>query len=328
MRSLLLASVCSLLSFSPPARAGDCDGDRGIELTISEEIGIGEKAEICLKGPSNGLALFMVSLGDGPTRTAYGDLCLDFPLVFHLIVPLDRKGENCFECGVPCNDRLIGLLFFSQFITCNPLHGRSNGASTLITDGICDGEYCSFTQGGFGQGCHGNNVGCLRDEHFDEVFPNGLVLGDGDGDDDDDAFALVLTSARAVEDFLPAGGQPGALDQDLVDPLNSSAGVLAGQLAAAKLNVGFSAAGFFDGDGQLGDLVYVKCVDDDLIGLSVSEVIDLADVLISGQAGDGLDLDGDGKDDVSFSDLSDALTALNENFHECSGNNGCLDLPR
>ncbi|MEW6743863.1 MAG: hypothetical protein AB1486_14000 [Planctomycetota bacterium] len=35
---------------------------------------------------------------------------------------------------------------------------------------------------------------------------------------------------------LPAGGTPGTLTTDLVDPLTSTAGVFAGQLTAAKLD--------------------------------------------------------------------------------------------
>src|SRR5262249_20373263 len=46
---------------------------------------------------------------------------------------------------------------------------------------IGTGDFETFTQGGWGAICHGGNPGCLRDAHFDEVFPDGLVLGDPDG---------------------------------------------------------------------------------------------------------------------------------------------------
>jgi len=332
MMKALLCSVISFLAMASVSRAGDCDGDDGWELTITPpEVPIGGDVEVCLKGPVDSMAFFMVSLGDGPTTTLYGDLCVDFPLLTYFIVNLGPTGEACFDGHIPCDPQFVGLLLFTQFVTCHPHKGRSNGATLLITDGICDGDFCSFTQGGWGQECNGGNVGCLRDGHFADVFPNGLILGDQDGVDGDGAFALVLTSAKAVEDFLPAGSTAGVLTEDLTDPTSSPAGVLAGQLASAKLNVAFADADLFDGHGHngvlLGDLVYVGCVDDDLIGLSVRDVIDLADELIAGDEGDGLDLDGDGTDDVGASDLSDALGALNENFDECSHNNGCLGLP-
>ena len=114
-----------------------------------------------------------------------------------------------------------------------------------------------------------------------------------------------------------------ALTADQTDPLVTSSGVFGGQLTAAKIDVAFDAAGIrLDGavpPGTLGTLVYqAGCVDADLVGLSVSQVIALADVAISG---------GGTPAGVTFSDLSDALARLNENFVACDTNNGCLALP-
>jgi hypothetical protein len=66
-------------------------------------------------------------------------------------------------------------------------------------------------------------------------------------------------------------------------------------------------------------LVYVAgCVDDDLVGLSVNDVIALANIAISG---------GGTPAGVTIADLSDALAALNENFVDCDTDVGCLELP-
>jgi hypothetical protein len=91
------------------------------------------------------------------------------------------------------------------------------------------------------------------------------------------------------------------------------------------LNVAFDAAGlrrqgtFPHPPGTLGRLIYVGCVDADLIGLSVNEVLERANRAIAGQ---GL------PPGVSFSDLVDALTRVNEGFVDCRGNGGgCFRLP-
>ncbi len=66
-------------------------------------------------------------------------------------------------------------------------------------------------------------------------------------------------------------------------------------------------------------LVYADgCVDDDLVGLSVNDVIALANTAISG---------GGTPAGVTIGDLSDALAVLNENFVDCDTDGGCLEQP-
>jgi hypothetical protein len=183
---------------------------------------------------------------------------------------------------------------------------------------------CTQTNGGWGSACSGNNTGCLRDDHFDDVFPGGLVVGDPDGPDADGLYALELTSTSAVEDLLPEGGSPAALTADETDPSSTSSNVFGGQLVAATLNVEFDAAGFrksgAPGAGVLGTLLYLEdCeVDTDLVGLSVNEVLDLANTAISG---------GGTPAGVTIDDLNEALSVLNENFVDCDTDEGCLTLP-
>ena len=205
---------------------------------------------------------------------------------------------------------------------------------------------CSQTQGGWGQdSCNpantecpddlgdgvGGNVACFRDCIFDTLFPDGLIVGDPDDDpsdgvDGDGSFAILLTSSAAVAEYLPAGGPPAALTADQTDPETTSSGVFGGQLVAATLNVAVDDAGLRrDGArppfpaGTLGVLVYVAgCVDADLVGLSVNQVIALSNIAISG---------GGTPAGVTISDLNEALSVLNENFVDCDTNLGCLELP-
>jgi hypothetical protein len=194
---------------------------------------------------------------------------------------------------------------------------------------IDPGDFCTQTQGGWGSspspGMGAGNTGNLLHDNFLTIFPGGtIVIGDPDGVDGDGLFAIVLTSAQAVTDFLPTGGTPAALTADLTDPLLSAAGVFAGQLIAAVINVAADAAGVGKSvtpdfpNGTLGTLVFVAgCVDDDLVGLSVNDAIALAHTAISG---------GGTPAGVTIGDLSDALAALNENFVDCDTDLGCLAL--
>ncbi len=210
-----------------------------------------------------------------------------------------------------------------------------------------DGEdFCTQTQGGWGQdSCSpagtlcprdlsegvGGNVACFRNCIFDTLFPDGLIVGDPDDDpsdgvDGDGSFAILLTSSAAVAAYLPAGGMPAALTADQTDPAVTSSGVFGGQLVAATLNVAVDDAGLRrDGAtppspaGTLGTLLYVAgCVDPDLVGLSVNQVIALSNIAISG---------GGTPAGVTISDLNEALSVLNENFVDCDTNNGCLAFP-
>lgn len=330
MRHLLTASL-AFASLAAPIHAFDCNGTAGWVNGAPSEIAIGSSFSFCLHGPANEMALFMVSGGQGPLPSKYGDICLDFPLMFDFLITLDANGDYCFDVDVECDPSLVGFTVYSQFITCRPNIGSSNQVATTVVDGICDGDLCTFTQGGWGTSCSGGNPGCRRDQWFDTVFPNGVTLGDSDGIDGDSIYALHFSSSSAIEAFLPAGGKASALTADAHDPTRSSAGVFAGQLLSARLNVEFDASGGLDDckgrtDLKLGDLVFVSGVDADLIGWTVRDVIDLADQAISGELGNDIDLDGDGSADVSISDLNTALDVLNNNFDDGTKNDGHLGV--
>ncbi|MDP4826619.1 MAG: choice-of-anchor L domain-containing protein, partial [Flavobacteriales bacterium] len=95
----------------------------------------------------------------------------------------------------------------------------------------CEG-FRSQTPGGWGAPAEGNNPGSYRDANFDAAFPNGLMIGCTN--------TLLLTSAEAIEDFLPAGGQPSILPagNQVNGNLSNS---FASHLVAATLSLGFDA---------------------------------------------------------------------------------------
>jgi hypothetical protein len=144
---------------------------------------------------------------------------------------------------------------------------------------------------------------------FASAFPSGLLIGDQSGlNGAPGGFAAIWTTSAAIRDFLPAGSTPGVLTADLTNPTSTPAGVLAGQLVAAKLNVAIA--------GTPGGLhLAASCVSTELAGLTVNQLIALADQAVAGNslpAG------------VTLSDINDALDAVNENFDDCKQNNGCL----
>lgn len=340
-RSILgLLSVSLALAVAAPARAGDCDcvGTPGYVLTMPETVGIGENFTTCIEAPAGSVALILISGDSGPLITKYGTLCVGYPFLTYWVVAVPASGQLCLDHLVECDHDVIDFTGYFQFAAFGPTPGQvglsNSQCLTAVNSGTCDiheGDFYSYTMGGWGSTCNGNNPGCIRDANFPSVFPNGLILGDQDGDDADGEHALVLTSSLAVDQFLPDGGPSQPLADDETDVLNSSAGVLAGQLVAATLTVAFDDAGVFDGvkavTGKVGDLVYVGGVHSALMGVSVRDVLDMANLGISGAELEPLDVDGDNVGDVMLSDLATALAVLNENFDNGNTNNGNLGYP-
>jgi len=333
-----LAACALLIAVSGQARADECDcpGTPGYVLDLPDTVALGTSFDVCFEAPGGSLVFIVVSSSSGPLNTKFGTLCVGIPFITLWPLDMPAEGALCLRHDAGCDEALVGFTGYFQFVALGPnpgQYGISNSQClTAVAGGACTPQYATYTQGGWGAKCNGNNVACLRDAEFDNVFPGELILGDPDGDDADGIFALVLTDSQAVENFLPDGTTPEALAGDEVDPVNSSAGVLAGQLTAAKLNVGFDDADLFDSlkdpaAGDLGDLIFVAGVADALIGESVRDVIALADKAISGEEQEPFDVDGDLVGDVSFSDISTALDVENSNFDNGNQNNGNLAEP-
>ncbi len=320
-----LSSLAILSGLSSAANA-QCAGDGPI-LDVPTTIRLGETVTVHMSSDIPAVDYFQLfaSTGSGPTDLgSYGIACVSFPAIVDQVFPVGEDGTATAEIEIACDPALVGLVVYTQFITCGAhgetTHNISNMIEVNVIDGVCEGDMLGFTQGGWGTVCSGGNPGCRRDAWFPTVYPNGVVIGDADGIDGDGCYALRFTSSAAVETFLPAGKTPSILKADATNPKSSAAGVFAGQLLAAKLNVDFDDAGAFDDDKarddvKLGDLVFVGGVDADLLGWSVRDLIALADEAICGAFGKGgIDITGDGIADVTIADLSNALDVLNNEF--------------
>lgn len=173
--------------------------------------------------------------------------------------------------------------------------------------GVCDlNGYQTFTQGGWSSP-NNSGPGTIRQAHFSSVFPNGFTIGGGSN-------KATFTSATAVRDFLPAGGTAGQLTGTTVNPssnnpLIKSAGVLAGQVIAATMNVYYSEAGYLGTNpNPLGNLVFTS---GPFTGMSIYDFLTLANQALSG-ANTGF----------TYSQINDAATSINENFNSGSGHEG------
>ncbi|WP_309612800.1 T9SS type A sorting domain-containing protein [Flavobacterium sp.] len=172
--------------------------------------------------------------------------------------------------------------------------------------------FTTFTQGGWGTQCHGGNPGCYRDANFDAAFPDGIRIGN-------ETNSITLTSSMAVRNFLPSGTTPRALNSGaLVDPGQTYRNVLAGQLVALTLNVGFDVydANFSSNTLLLGDL---SILSGPFQGMTVSQFLVVANATIGGAV-----------TGYSPSQVNSTASTINEYFdggHSGSGFLDCVTCP-
>lgn len=174
----------------------------------------------------------------------------------------------------------------------------------------CEIDHRTQTPGGWGAPAAGKNVGYIRDTYFDEAFPNGLTVGCATG------YILSLTSATAVEAFLPSGGKPSALDQDYVDPTSKELkNVLAGHVVALTLNnnIDHLLEDFGEAEFLLCDLVLCS---GEFAGKSVQQVLNQANKALGGC-----------DSNLTVEEAIDILSSINENFVDGETDNGFLCCP-
>ena len=177
----------------------------------------------------------------------------------------------------------------------------------VIECGGVEEEPCQLrtqTMGGWGSPGNGNNPGAYRDAHFDAAFPNGLTIGCDN--------TLTLTSAEAVEEFLPSGGQSQQLPEgSMTDPGNYNNN-LAGQLVALTLSVGFD---LNDADFGTGGLLADAVLNNGTFeGWMVQQLLDEANQFIGGCGST-----------YTAQQLGGALAMVNENFVDGDTNEGNVD---
>jgi hypothetical protein len=204
-------------------------------------------------------------------------------------------------------------------------NGCADTCSKTLNVKTCLREFCTYTMGGWGSGCpesqQGDSLstqpGCIRDHYFLQVFPNGVKIGDLTGPNGAPWYTAFWQTSKAVEDFLPGTKTPKVLTHDYTNPLETSAGVLAGQILALRLNREYSCAGIFAIIGHPGTCygdfkIPVSC--GMFAGIDVDSFLVIADIVVGAKPGykDALGLFG-----AKVSDLNQTATCMNELFDEC-----------
>lgn len=196
--------------------------------------------------------------------------------------------------------------------------GTANGDGCSSTCKLEPGRFCTFFASAWGSPCRHGSAACLLEAGFEAAFPAGLAIGDPAGPDGPSGGSTALwSSAAMVEAFLPASGPAFYLTSDSVDAAATTAGVLAGELVATKLNLAIG-DGAASEPGRLGDLVLLSCVAAPLQGRTVDELVALADAAVA---------DASLPAGVTLGDLASALAVVNGNFADCRTSAGCLGLP-
>ncbi len=178
------------------------------------------------------------------------------------------------------------------------------------TSAECDlsGEK-TYSQGGWNANPHGNNPGTLLNNHFSDVFPKGLIIGDPDHN------TIKLTSAKAVRDFLPGGGKSKILNRNYTNPKSRYrvAGNWGGQICAAIINVEMNKAGFLGSSNpKLEDLIFRKTAFEDM---SIKDFLVLANKAIG----------GGGLGGYKINDFKNAAYLINKNFDKDEDDNENLN---
>jgi hypothetical protein len=173
----------------------------------------------------------------------------------------------------------------------------------------CSGQFKTFTIGGWGTNCNGNNPGCYRDAHFDAAFPDGVAIGCASN-------KLIFDSSAAIANYLPAGGGPAVLPAGTFTNPTTSRGVLSSQVLAIALAVGFDNAdpNFSASSSSFASLTIKAGT---FQGMSVGDFLTLANNVLGGCS-----------TQYTPAQLNEAATAINENFDNGTVDNGYLNCSR
>jgi hypothetical protein len=187
-------------------------------------------------------------------------------------------------------------------------NGCTASANVTLVLLSCEG-FTTVTQGGYGAKCAGNNWGCYLVNNFASKFPTGLTIGSG-------SRFIKLTSAAAVQAFLPSGTTPRALNAGtLTNPTTRSySNVLAGQTVALTLSLKFDTnPSFSPSSTSLGSLVVSTGT---FAGKTVNELLSIANTILGG-----------GSSSYTATQINDAIDAVNRNYDNGTVNLGYLACP-
>jgi hypothetical protein len=169
------------------------------------------------------------------------------------------------------------------------------------------GDFCTYTQGGWGSRPSGHNPGSILANNFDDVYDEqGYVQVGYTGTG---GKYIRFTGAAFVDRYLPAGGTPNKLTTTFTNPTTTASGVFGAQVLALQLNVDFNVAGIIDGaGGSITDLRLCN-TGTSLDGKTINQILAAANQALGG---------GSLPVGYTYSSLNDLVTKLNEAFDNCN----------
>jgi hypothetical protein len=170
------------------------------------------------------------------------------------------------------------------------------------------GQLRTQTPGGWGAEPNGNNPGTYLHQNFAAAFPSGLTVGS--------TYTVHFTTAQAITNYLPAGGQAKKLTQSYNNPATIQLkNTLVDHLVALTLSVRFDEtdASFGQAGTQLGDMVIGS-------GAFATKTVKF----FLGEANKVL---GGGASSYSVQDVVTTASAINENYVDGKINNDYLVCP-
>ncbi|HEY0680386.1 MAG TPA: hypothetical protein VGD17_19020 [Chitinophagaceae bacterium] len=169
------------------------------------------------------------------------------------------------------------------------------------------GQLRTQTPGGWGAEPNGNNPGTYLHANFDASFTD-LKVGCAAG------FEVTLTSAQAITNLLPTGGQAAVLTADVTDPA-SMKNVLVGHLVALTLSVKFDYddPDFGEAGVNLGDMIIGSGT---FAGMTVNQFLVIANNVLGGCS-----------NAYTPTQVLETATYINENYTDGLIDNGYLDCP-
>jgi hypothetical protein len=231
----LLSLVGALTCAAAPAGMGsDCDGT-GWVLQCPSEIAVGQNGALHLQGPTGGdIAFLMVSIGEGPVDSAYGTICLDFPLATTFLIPLGTDGTATLPFTLTDTGGLSCNQIFLQFLTCLEQRGLSNQCAMTLLDETCGDCVVIIDEETIDndiktiEAC-AEDVGeepdvLVNDDRptevgnpplvWNELYPGEIVVIPGGQVDDEGLFALPEDVPFELQDFVN-----GTVAQEDLDPV-------------------------------------------------------------------------------------------------------------
>lgn len=172
----------------------------------------------------------------------------------------------------------------------------------------CEGGLRTQTQGGWGAVPNGNNPGSFLHNNFAAAFPNGITVGCNK--------TIQLTSAQSVTDFLPQGSTPKKLTLNYVNPGSANITVLAGQVVALKISIGFDShfPNFGANTTSLADMEIASGV---FINWTVGELLAEAEKVL-----------GNCASIYTPAQVNEAVSKVNENYTDGNVDKGFLACPK